>query len=200
MKFKKCIVVTLALISVLVASCLSAFAASDTFDRNKVIESIKSNDKVKDVTNGKNYFVVVLQGSSDFFVDLYVTGSQYLVFNNSIDIPNSDCQLYRFYLNDDSTIEFSEKVVTFSDFSVTVTNSNDFSDGSLLLSSYDIKNTDGTIFFDNPTLLKRLLNPVQEQVGEKVVADLGTLTVCGIGCLALLIGLSLFPKVLYKFL
>ena len=66
-------------------------------------------------------------------------------------------------------------------------------------SNYDIYFND-ELFFQQPTLLSLLLNPVPEVVGEKITTDLATLTICGVGCLALLIGLSLFPKVLYKFL
>ena len=71
----------------------------------------------------------------------------------------------------------------------------------IVSANYDVK-FQGTdkVFFQQPTLLSQLLNLVPQRVGNKITADLGTLTVCGIGCLALLIGLSLLPKVLYKFL
>lgn len=75
-----------------------------------------------------------------------------------------------------------------------------FSPKDMIATNYDVKyeNSD-EVFFQQAPLLCRLLNPVQEQVGEKVVADLDTLMVCGIGCLALLVGCSLVPKVLHKF-
>lgn len=198
-KFKKYIVVALAVLCLVVVSIVPAFAAS--YNRNKVIESIQNNDKVKEVTEGKNYFAVVLHGARTF-VNVYVTGGQYLVSsNNSIDIPNSDCHLYRFYVLDDSTIEFSELVRTFSDYSVTVTNSNDMSDSALLVSSYDLKTTEGTVFFQKPQeLLERLLSLVPAGLGERVAADSLTLTICGISLIALLIGCALVPKVLYRFL
>lgn len=198
-KFKKFIVVALAVLCVVVASCVSAFAVSDSYDRNKVIDSLKSNDKVKEFTQGKNYFAVVNEGSSRTFVDVYVSKNQYLVSVNSINIPNDDCDLYRFSILSDSSVRFDERVGTFSDYYCQLNNSNDMSSGCLLVSNYDLKTTKGEVFFDNPSLLKQLLKPVRKQVGEKVVADLGTLTVCGIGCLALLVGCSLVPKVLHKF-
>lgn len=76
-----------------------------------------------------------------------------------------------------------------------------FSPKDMIATNYDVKyeNSD-EVFFQQSPLLCRLLNPVQEQVGEKVAADLGTLMVCGIGCLASLVGCSLVPKVLHKFL
>lgn len=197
-KFVKILVVALALMSVFVSSCVSAFAAT-TYNRDKIIQSIKNSDKVKEVTANKYYFATILQGTYTF-VDVYVSKNQYLVSDNSIALPQSDCELYRFTVSDDSQIFFREKVACYSDYYCQLKNSNDISDGCLLVSNYDLKTTKGEVFFDNPTLLKRLLNPVQEQVGEKVTGDLGTLTVCGVACLALLIGLSLLPKVLYKFL
>lgn len=197
-KFVKILVVSLALMSVFVSSCVSAFAAT-TYNRDKIIQSIKNSDKVKEVTANKYYFATVLQGTYTF-VDFCVSKNQYLVSNNSIVIPASDYELYRFEVSDDSEIIFREKVACYSDYFSQLKNSNDISNGCLLVSNYDLKTTKGDVFFDNPTLLKQLLNLVPQGVGNKITADLGTLTICGIGCLALLIGLSLFPKVLYKFL
>lgn len=197
-KFKKFIVVALAVLCVVVSSCVSAFAAT-TYNRDKIIQSIKNSDKVKEVTAGKYYFATVLQGTYTF-VDIYVTSSRYLVADNSICIPNSDCALYRFTVSDDSEIFFREKVNSFSDYFVTVSNSNDLSDGALLYSNYDLKTTEGAVFFDNPTLLKQLLRLIPSLVGEKVVGDMAILTVCGIGCLALLISLPVLLKTLHKFL
>lgn len=198
MKFKKIFLVTFLVVFVLLSSCVSAFAVTN-YNRDKIIQSIKNSDKVKEVTANKYYFATVLIGTYTF-VDVYVSKNQYLVSNNSIFIPNSDAQLYRFSVLDDSSIEFQQRVSTFSDYSVTVTNSNDMSDGCLLVSNYDLKTVKGEVFFDNPTLLKQLLNLVPQGVGNKITGDLVILTTCGIGCLALLIGLSLLPKVLYKFL
>lgn len=67
-------------------------------------------------------------------------------------------------------------------------------------SNYDVYHSDGSLFFQRPTLLSQLLKLVPSRVGEKITADLSTLTICGVGCLSLLIGLALLPKVLYKFL
>lgn len=59
--------------------------------------------------------------------------------------------------------------------------------------NYDIKFR-GTenVFFQQPTLLSQLLSLVPG-AGEKITGDLVILTTFGIGCLALLIGLSLLP-------
>lgn len=197
-KVKKFIVVALAVLCVVVSSCVSAFAAT-TYNRDKIIQSIKNSDKVKELTAGKYYFATVLQGTYTF-VNVCVSKNQYLVSDNSIALPASDYELYRFTVSDDSEIFFREKVACYSDYYCQLKNSNDISDGCLLVSNYDLKTAKGEVFFDNPSLLKQLLKPVRKQVGEKVVADLGTLTVCGIGCLALLVGCSLVPKVLYRFL
>lgn len=70
----------------------------------------------------------------------------------------------------------------------------------IVSANYDVK-FQGTdkVFFQQPTLLSNLLKQVPQGVGEKVVADLGTLTICGISLIALLVGCSLVPKVLHKF-
>lgn len=196
-KFKKYIVVALAVLCVVVSSFVSVFAAT-TYNRDKIIQSIKNNDKVKEVTAGKYYFATVLQGTYTF-VDVYVSSNKYLVSDNSICLPNNDCKLYRFTVTDDSGISFREKVACYSDYYCQLKNSNDISDGCLLVSNFDLKTTKCEVFFDNPSLLKQLLKPVRKQVGEKVVADLGTLTVCGISLIALLVVCSLVPKVLHKF-
>lgn len=198
MKFKKIYLVTFLVVFVLLSSCVSAFAVTN-YNRDKIIQSIKNSDKVKELTAGKYYFATVLQGTYTF-VDVCVSKNQYLVSDNSIVIPASDYELYRFSVSDDSEIFFSEKVSCYSNYFCQLNNSNDMSSGCLLVSNYDLKTVKGEVFFDNPTLLKQLLNLVPQGVGNKITADLGTLTVCGIGCLALLIGLSLLPKVFYKFL
>ena len=197
MKFKKFIVVALAVLIVVVSSCVSVFAtgSSVSFDKNKLIDSLKNNGNFKEVTEGRNYFVTGYwdSSSSRFSVDVYVTGEQYLVSGDTIFIPNFDCSDYEFHSDNGSTFVFDGILKYLGDYSFTLSKDN------LLDSSYDLKTTDGKLFFQQPTLLNQLLSLVPG-VGEKITADLGTLMVCGIGCLALLICLSLLPKVLYKFL
>ncbi len=71
----------------------------------------------------------------------------------------------------------------------------------IVSSNYDIKYADSDeVFFQGTPLLTQLLNPIQGQVGEKVVGDMAILTVCGVACLALLISLPVLLKTLHKFL
>ena len=201
-KFKKYIVVALAVLCVVISSCISVFAtgsntgSSVSFDKNKLIDALKNNDNFKEVTEGNNYFVTGYWSSSSscFSVDVYVTGSQYLVSGDTIFIPNYDCSDYEFHSDNGSTFVFDGRLKYLGDYSIPLSKDN------LLLTSYDLKTSDGKLFFQRPIpLLNRLLSQVPQGVGTKVVADLGTLTVCGIGCLALLVGCSLVPKVLHKF-
>lgn len=77
----------------------------------------------------------------------------------------------------------------------------DLSKSTIIDSNYDVCDRyTGEVFFTEPTLLQHLLNKVPQGVGNKLKSDLVILMVCGIGCLALLIGLPLLPKVLAKFL
>lgn len=129
------------------------------------------------------YFIVFTNGDYIISTEPLTTynGSGYCYFNS----PGS-LKLYR---NDEVIISGSGK----SNFY------NVSSPSEIQSSNYDIY-FNGELFFRPPTLLNRLLNLVPQGVGEKITGDLGILTTCGIGFLALLIGLSLFPKVLYKFL
>lgn len=105
----------------------------------------------------------------------------------------SSSSAYKFFTSDDELFAFSETAKSYI-FSV--------SDNSYLKrSNYDVKffNSDD-VFFYPPTILEQLLNLVPQGVGAKMAEDSLTLTICGISLLALLVGCSLVPKVLYRFL
>ena len=174
-KFLKIFVVALALMSFIILSILPASAAT----------------------------------AEDFLDDTY---KYYVVYNSTVGqliavsqkpaYANYDGQYYSLSVSYNSTYIYYLSSGEQYDFigssgTLVFTKNSNF----VVSSNYDIHYFESSeVFFQQPTLLKQLLNPVQKQVGEKITAYLGTLTVCGIGCLALLIGLSLFPKVLYKFL
>lgn len=175
-KFVKILVVALALISVLVASILPCSAVS-----------VPNYDITDDEYN---YYTIFK--TEDGFESVFLSTDELVV--------SVDSKIYRLKSTNGSAklINISNNTAAlFSTPGILVS----FSPKDMFSTNYDVKyeNSD-EVFFQQSPLLCRLLNPVQEQVGEKVVADLGTLMVCGVACLALLIGLSLLPKVLYKFL
>lgn len=187
-KIKKIAVVALAVISVLVASIVPAFAADD----NLTYEQVVSKWGIKYDTSKYSYYVLIRKSNKN---DYFLVISQH---KNAVDVKNG-------FAFADEGITY---VCRFIDDSYTCNSFNNSSNSSLgrlsesnfISSNYDVKyEGSGEVFFQQPTLLSQLLSLVSG-AGEKVVADLGTLTVCGVACLALLIGLSLLPKVLYKFL
>lgn len=187
-KFKKFIVVALAVLCVVVASCVSAFAADDNLTYDQVV----SKWGIKYDTSKYPYYVLIRISNK---VDYILVISQN---KNAVDVKNglafADSGItYRCFVSNDSYI------------CNTHNNSSDsslchLSELTFLSSNYDVKyEGQDKVFFQQPTLLSQLLSLVPG-AGEKITGDLGILTTCGIGCLALLIGLSLLPKVLYKFL
>ena len=71
----------------------------------------------------------------------------------------------------------------------------------ILDSNYDVICTDdNTTFFHQPTLLRRLLSQVAPTLEPTTTQTVLTLVLCGVGLMALLVGLHLLPKVLAKFL
>lgn len=187
-KFVKILVVALALMSVLVASIVPAFAADDNLTYDQVV----SKWGIKYDTSKYPYYVLIRKSNE---VDYKLVISQN---KNAVDVKNglafADSGItYRCFVSNDSYI------------CNTHNNSSDSSLGRLseltfLSSNYDVKyEGQDKVFFQQPTLLSQLLSLVPSGVGEKVVADLGILTTCGIGCLASLVGCVLVPKVLYKF-
>lgn len=186
-KFKKYIVVALAVISVLVASIVPAFAADDNLTYDQVV----SKWGIKYDTSKYPYYVLIRKSNE---VDYKLVISQN---KNAVDVKNglafADSGItYRCFVSNDSYICNTHN--NSSDSSL-----GDLSELTFLSSNYDVKyEGQDKVFFQQPTLLSQLLSLVPG-VGEKVVADLGTLMVCGISLIALLVGCSLVPKVLHKF-
>lgn len=187
-KFKKFIVVALAVLCVVVASCVSAFAADDNLTYDQVV----SKWGIKYDTSKYPYYVLIRISNK---VDYILVISQN---KNAVDVKNglafADSGItYRCFVSNDSYICNTHN--NSSDSSLC-----NLSELTFLSSNYDVKyEGQDKVFFQQPTLLSQLLSLVPG-AGEKITGDLGILTTCGIGCLALLIGLSLLPKVLYKFL
>lgn len=175
-KFVKIFVVALALMSVLFASILPCSAVT------------VPNYDISD--DDYNYYIIFK--TEDGFESVFLSTDELVVSvdSNIYCLKSTNGSAKQINISNDTAALFSTPGILGS-----------FSPKDMIATNYDVKyeNSD-EVFFQQSPLLCRLLNPVQEQVGEKVVADSLTLTICGIGCLALLIGLSLFPKVLYKFL
>lgn len=190
-KIKKIAVVALAVMCVFIVSCVSAFAADDNLTYDQVV----SKWGIKYDTSKYPYYVLIRRLRSPYS-DRYC-----LVLSdkaNAVDVKNG-------FAFADSGISYD---CILSDDSYLCNSSNNSSNSSVgrlselnfISSNYDVKyEGSGEVFFQQPTLLQQLLSLVPG-AGEKITGDLGILTTCGIGCLALLIGLSLLPKVLYKFL
>lgn len=210
---KKFIVVALAVLSVVVASIVPAFALADDFKNqdclqiDKVLSFLKNETTIYDKyvkqsdyqyftafkSNDKYVFsVFFMRGNGSEWsehssrVSTYISSYFVAYYSYYYDSNNHTYKFYDKFLNTDSAYENMGYI------SVDPSN--------VLYSTVDLKTPDITFFQNPPGLLQRLLNPVQSLMGEKVVSDLGTLMVCGIGCLALLVGCSLVPKVLYRFL
>lgn len=187
-KFKKFIVVALAVLFVVVSSCVSAFAADDNLTYDQVV----SKWGIKYDTSKYPYYVLI-RDTDKISYKLIISQRQ-----NAVYVTNG-------FAFAGSGITYSCFVSNGSYICNTHNNSASTSLGRLseltfLSSNYDVKyEGKDEVFFQQPTLLQQLLSLVPG-AGEKITADLGILTICGIGCLALLIGLSLLPKVLYKFL
>lgn len=75
------------------------------------------------------------------------------------------------------------------------------SEYTIIDSNYDVYEAySGDIFFQQPTLLRRLLSLVAPTLEPTTTQTVLTLVLCGVGLMALLVGLHLLPKVLAKFL
>lgn len=186
-KFKKYIVVSLAVLCVVVSSCVSAFAADDNLTYDQVV----SKWGIKYDTSKYPYYVLI-RNTDKISYKLIISQRQ-----NAVYVTNG-------FAFAGSGITYSCSVFNDSYICNTLNNSAStclgrLSELTFLSSNYDVK-YDGKddVFFQQPTLLSQLLSLVPG-VGEKVVADLGTLTICGISLIALLVGCSLVPKVLHKF-
>lgn len=209
-KFKKYIVVALAVLSVIFSSCVSAFALSDEYSKidefkaDFIKQCLSNDDTFKEYSKQSNYYFVSCSAGgfngerlfisvnffddNKFVADKSLAGAGKYFFTRKSFISYEYSYSKSTYLIIDKSSE-SDYIFTYG-----------FED--IIYSTVDIiSSDDGSVFFQRPlTLLEQLLNPVQEQVGEKITADLVILTTCGIGCLALLISLPVLLKTLHKFL
>lgn len=188
-KVKKFIVVALAVLCVVVSSCVSAFAADDNLTYDQVV----SKWGIKYDSSKYPYYVLIRKSNK---VDYFLVISQNknaVVVKNGLAFANSGIT-YNCFVSSDSYI------------CNTLNNSANsslahLSELTFLSSNYDVKyEGQDKVFFQQPTLLSQLLSLVPSEVGERVAADSLTLTICGISLIALLIGCALVPKVLYRFL
>lgn len=186
-KFKKYIVVALAVLCVVVSSCVSAFAADDNLTYDQVV----SKWGIKYDTSKFPYYVLIRE-SNKVDYRLVISQQKYAVdVKNGLAFADSGIT-YRCFVSNDSYICNTHDNSSSSSLG-------HLSELTFLSSNYDVKyEGQDKVFFQQPTLLSQLLSLVPG-VGEKVVADLGTLTICGISLIALLVGCSLVPKVLHKF-
>lgn len=188
-KFKKYIVVALAVISVLVASIVPAFAADDNLTYDQVV----SKWGIKYDTSKYPYYVLI-RNNDKISYKLIISQRQNAVYvTNGFAFAGSGIT-YSCVVSNDSYI-----CNTFNNSASTSLGR--LSELTFLSSNYDVKyDRKDDVFFQQPTLLSKLLSLTPSQVGEKVVGDMAILTVCGIGCLALLISLPVLLKTLHKFL
>lgn len=209
-KFKKYIVVALAVLSVIFSSCVSAFALSDEYSKidefkaDFIKQCLSNDDTFKEYSKQSNYYFVSCStgGFNDerLFISVNFFDDNKFVADKSL----AGAGKYFFTRKSFISYEYSYSKSTYliidksseSDYIYT------YGFDDIIYSTVDIiSSDDGSVFFQRPlTLLEQLLNPVQEQVGEKITADLVILTTCGIGCLALLISLPVLLKILHKFL
>lgn len=188
-KFKKFIVVALAVLCVVVSSCVSAFAADDNLTYDQVVSKWGIN---YDSSKFPYYVLIRKSNKVDYF--LVISQQKY-----AVDVKNGFAFADEGITYDCLCFDDSYTCNTFNN----TTNSHlgRLSELTFLSSNYDVKyEGKDEVFFQQPTLLSKLLSLTPSLVGEKVVGDMGTLTVCGIGCLALLISLPVLLKTLHKFL
>lgn len=205
--FKKFIVVALAVLCVVVSSCVSAFALDDKYSSVDVFQAdyvksfLESDSTFKEYSSKSSYyFVSCSTGGSDDF-PLYFL-AVYFFDDNKFSKDGSGRYFYT--RNCMISYEYSSSLNTYEKSSIYPDSLSTYisTTNDIVYSTVDLVNSkDNSVFFQKPlTLLERLLNPVQSLVGEKVVGDMGILMVCGIGCLALLISLPVLLKTLHKFL
>lgn len=188
-KFKKFIVVALAVLCVVVSSCVSAFAADDNLTYDQVV----SKWGIKYDTSKYPYYVLI-RDTDKISYKLIISQRQNAVYvTNGFAFAGSGIT-YSCFVSDDSYICY-----TFNNSASTSLGR--LSELTFLSSNYDVKyDRKDDVFFQQPTLLSKLLSLTPSQVGEKVVGDMAILTVCGVACLALLISLPVLLKTLHKFL
>lgn len=176
-KFKKFFVITFALMSVLIVSILPCSAVS--------VPNYNLSD------DDYNYYLVFQ----------FENGETFVVFSNYEIVAGGSSGTYSIISSGDERVKYINTSTNKIDYVFRQSIFNFTSNDHIIDANYDVKyQGSDDIFFQKPTLLNNLLKQVPQGVGEKVTADLATLTICGVACLALLIGLALLPKVLYKFL
>lgn len=188
-KFKKFIVVALAVLCVVVSSCVSAFAADDNLTYDQVV----SKWGIKYDTSKYPYYVLI-RDTDKISYKLIISQRQNAVYvTNGFAFAGSGIT-YSCFVSNDSYICNTHN-------NSSSTSLGRLSELTFLSSNYDVKyDRKDDVFFQQPTLLSKLLSLTPSQVGEKVVGDMAILTVCGVACLALLISLPVLLKTLHKFL
>lgn len=202
MNFKKCFIVFLSVIIIVITSVVSVSAATTTGSvKTLSFEEVKTKFNIKyDETKYPYYYFAKQVDNSRYIVFVSSSPKCFTVDNISslrFSSRNNNSGIYFLcYVSSDLLQSFvpsnDDRLLFFGD------NSTDF---VMLSSNSDLLYSDDSVFFQRPIpLLNRLLNQVPQGVGTKVTADMATLTVFGIGLIALLVGCSLVPKVLYRFL
>lgn len=188
-KFKKFIVVALAVLCVVVSSCVSAFAADDNLTYDQVV----SKWGIKYDTSKYPYYVLI-RDTDKISYKLIISQRQNAVYvTNGFAFAGSGITYSCFVSNDSYICNTNNNSSS--------TSLGRLSELTFLSSNYDVKyDRKDDVFFQQPTLLSKLLSLTPSQVGEKVVGDMAILTVCGVACLALLISLPVLLKTLHKFL
>lgn len=188
-KFKKFIVVALAVLCVVVSSCVSAFAADDNLTYDQVV----SKWGIKYDTSKYPYYVLI-RDTDKISYKLIISQRQNAVYvTNGFAFAGSGITYSCFVSNDSYICDTHNNSSS--------TSLGRLSELTFLSSNYDVKyDRKDDVFFQQPTLLSKLLSLTPSQVGEKVVGDMAILTVCGVACLALLISLPVLLKTLHKFL
>lgn len=202
MNFKKCFIVFLSVIIIVITSVVSVSAATTTGSvKTLSFEEVKTKFNIKyDETKYPYYYFAKQVDNSRYIVFVSSSPKCFTVDNISslrFSSRNNNSGIYFLcYVSGDLLQSYvpsnDDRVLVFGD------NSTDF---VMLSSNSDLLYSDDSVFFQRPIpLLNRLLNQVPQGVGTKVTADMATLTICGISLIALLIGCALVPKVLYRFL
>lgn len=190
-KLKKFFVIALALMSVITLSILPASAANDDLTVEEVISKYSINYDKSDYP----YAVLIRRTdvtSENYYLHISSTPNSVYIKNGYLFCDNGT--LFNCFMSSNSP--YCNSFNCTSNTSI-----QSLSNSYIISSDYDIfYDRSSEVFFQKTTLLKQLLNLVPQGVGEKITTDLATLTICGVACLALLIGLALLPKVLYKFL
>ena len=175
-KIKKFSVIFLCLITILILSILPCSAVS-------VPNYNLSDDDYK--------YYLVFQ---------FKNGDTYVVFSNYEIVGGGSSDSFFIISSGDERVKYINTSTNTINYVFRQSIFNFTSNDHIIDANYDVKyQGSDDIFFQKPTLLNNLLKQVPEGVGEKVTMDMGTLTICGISLIVLLIGFLLVPKVFHKF-